>query len=234
MRCRALLYAAVLPPLILSLSACGESGAAPSRAAFVTRADRVCAHFGRAASRLPRKGATKQYVALLDQMIGQLDSIKPPDDSQERDRVFLTAMTQIRRKVDSTGGDAAKLHAIAAPLWDMADKAYPKALAVGLEDCARLLKFTPTPPSTLPQVPFVEGVDEQSARARLVRAGFRVRVIRARSSRPSALVLRQMPAGGVRARPKSEVTITVSSGAPKRTGAYWHIHLHPKLKQSSK
>jgi hypothetical protein len=184
------------------------------------------------ASRLPRTGATKQYVALLDQTIGQLNSNKPPVDLRERDRVFLAAMNRIKRKVDSTAGDAAMLDAIAAPLWRLAAEAHPKALAVGLKDCARLL--TPTPASTLPQVPFVEGVDGQSARARLLRAGFRVRVIRARSSRPSGLVLRQVPEGGARARPRTEVTITVASGAPKSTGAYWHIHLHPKLKQSSK
>jgi serine/threonine-protein kinase len=67
-------------------------------------------------------------------------------------------------------------------------------------------------------VPFVEGIKEQNAVAKIRDAGLRVHIKReARESTPETFVFDQSPAGGERIDKANTVTILVSSGKPKVT-----------------
>ena len=75
---------------------------------------------------------------------------------------------------------------------------------------------TTTTPSTGAKVPGVVGMGQSAAFLRLERAGFRVDSFPVTSSRPRGLVVRQRPAGGVRAAPRSVVRVAVSLGSGPR------------------
>jgi len=73
-----------------------------------------------------------------------------------------------------------------------------------------------TPLTRGPSVPKVVGMGQAEAFARLERAGFRVDSFPVASSRPRGLVVRQRPAAGARAAPRSVVRISVSLGPGAR------------------
>ena len=73
-----------------------------------------------------------------------------------------------------------------------------------------------TPLTRGPSVPNVVGMGQAEVFARLERAGFRVDSFPVASSRPRGLVVRQRPAAGARAAPRSVVRISVSVGPGPR------------------
>jgi beta-lactam-binding protein with PASTA domain len=73
-----------------------------------------------------------------------------------------------------------------------------------------------TPLTRGPTVPKVVGMGQAEAFTRLERAGFRVDSFPVASSRPRGLVVRQRPAGGTRAAPRSVVRLAVSIGSGPR------------------
>jgi serine/threonine-protein kinase len=75
---------------------------------------------------------------------------------------------------------------------------------------------TTTTPSSGATVTRVVGMGQGAAFLRLERAGFRVDSFPVASSQPRGMVVRQRPAGGVRAAPRSVVRIAVSLGSGPR------------------